>query len=227
MFAGFTRETVEFLWGIRLNNDKAWFAARKEIYLSNLYQPMTDLADEMLEYTRQKRPKEGLIRRVTRIYRDARRLYGRGPYKDHLWFTIERPSEDWTGKPAYWFEVTPDGWNYGLGFWRPSPVVMAKTRNLINRDPAILENLTRRLHQNPEFAFSAEYYKRPKAKAPSEILTPWYQAKSLALIHEEPWTEELYSREIVRHIQSGFDFLLPYYDYLRRVESEPEPPKKI
>lgn len=38
----------------------------------------------------------GLIRKVTRIYRDARRLHGRGPYKESLWFTVEQPAEQWT-----------------------------------------------------------------------------------------------------------------------------------
>ena len=33
-----------------------------------------------------------MVCRVSRIYRDARRLHGRGPYKDHLWFCVERPS---------------------------------------------------------------------------------------------------------------------------------------
>ena len=39
---------------------------------------MCDLADEVYEFLRQERPDAGLIRKVTRIYRDARRLHGRG-----------------------------------------------------------------------------------------------------------------------------------------------------
>ena len=40
MFTGFTDETVDFMWGIRFNNERAWFEAHKEIYLTHFYQPM-------------------------------------------------------------------------------------------------------------------------------------------------------------------------------------------
>ena len=42
MFTGFTDETVDFMWGIRFNNERAWFEAHKEIYLTHFYQPMRE-----------------------------------------------------------------------------------------------------------------------------------------------------------------------------------------
>ena len=149
MFTGFTEETVSFMWGIRLNNERAWFLDHKETYLRSFYNPMVELADETLAFLRKKRPEDGLNRKVTRIYRDARRLYGRGPYKDHLWFTVEQPSEDWTGKPTFWFELGPDGWSYGLGYWQPTPAAMSRLRAKISRDPSAMEKLTRRLKRLP------------------------------------------------------------------------------
>ena len=47
MFTGFTDETVDFMWGIRFNNERSWFEAHKEIYLEHFYRPMTELADEI------------------------------------------------------------------------------------------------------------------------------------------------------------------------------------
>ena len=32
MFTGFTPETIDFLWGIRMNNNKEWFTANKKQY---------------------------------------------------------------------------------------------------------------------------------------------------------------------------------------------------
>lgn len=226
MFEGFSQATVDFMWGIRFNNNREWYQAHKDEYLSAFYRPMVALADETLDFLSAKRPDDGLIRKVTRIYRDARRLFGRGPYKDHLWFTVERPTaptEEWTGKPCFWFELGPDYWSYGLGYWAPKPVTMAKLRARITREPEPMERLTRRLNRNPEFALSMEEYRRPRAAAPSEILAPWYKAKSFVLEHTEPLTEELYSRAVVERIRTGFEFLLPYYDWLKAVDAEPEP----
>ena len=223
LFAGFTEETVEFLWGLRFNNRRDWFQPRKEIYLTSLYQPMLALSDELLSYLQKKRPDAALMRKVSRIYRDARRLFGRGPYKDHLWLSIEQPREGWQGKPTYWFEVSPDGWSCGLGYWQPPPETMAKLRAKISRDPAAMEKLTRRVNRSQEFSLDIVEYKRPKAPPPSELLAPWYRAKSVTIIHEEAWTELLYGRELVDRLEKDFRFLLPFFDYLQAVEAEPDP----
>ena len=39
MFTGYTPETVDFLWGIRLNNNREWFMENKQRYIDTLYQP--------------------------------------------------------------------------------------------------------------------------------------------------------------------------------------------
>ena len=156
MFTGFTDETVDFMWGIRFNNERSWFEAHKQVYLTHFYRPMCDLADEVYEFLRQERPDAGLIRKVTRIYRDARRLHGRGPYKESLWFTVEQPAEQWTSRPAFWFELMPEGWSYGMGYWMPKPVTMAKLRARIDRDPRTMERLTRALGRQREFTLDAE-----------------------------------------------------------------------
>ena len=43
MFEGFTPETVDFLWGIRMNNNRDWFLEHKKQYTSTLYEPMKEL----------------------------------------------------------------------------------------------------------------------------------------------------------------------------------------
>lgn len=43
MFTGYSGETLDFLWGIRFNNERSWFLAHKEEYLRCLYQPTMEL----------------------------------------------------------------------------------------------------------------------------------------------------------------------------------------
>ena len=33
MFEGFSPETIDFLWGIRMNNNREWFQANKKTYV--------------------------------------------------------------------------------------------------------------------------------------------------------------------------------------------------
>ena len=37
MFEGFSPETFDFLWGIRMNNNRDWFLANKKQYVEKLY----------------------------------------------------------------------------------------------------------------------------------------------------------------------------------------------
>ena len=212
MFTGFTDETVDFMWGIRFNNERAWFEAHKEIYLTHFYQPMRELGDELYDYIAAKRPDLGLIRKVTRIYRDVRRLHGRGPYKESLWFSIEQPSEEWTAHPTFWFELMPEGWTCGMGYYMPKPLTMAKLRARIDRDPKPLERLARRLEKS-EFRLEGAEYKRPKGD-PGGLLAPWYNRKSIAISRDENCGGLLFQPELAEQVIQGFRFLKPYYEYL-------------
>ena len=199
------------------------YKAHKDIYLNEVYQPLREIGAELYDFISEQRPDYGLVLRVARIYRDARRLHGRGPYKDHLWFTVEQPAESWTDKPSFWFELTPDGWSYGMGYWVSKPVTMAKLRARIDRDPDTMERLTRALNNQTEFSLNTVDYKKLRSPAPSEILEPWYRAKYFSIGHEEKLTDELFDRSLVERLKQGYEFLLPYYDYFLTLEGDPDP----
>lgn len=223
MFQGFDSETVDFMWGIRFNNEKSWFEDHKQAYLDHFYKPMRDLAGEVYEHLTGAYPDGGLIVRVSRIYRDARRLRGRGPYKDHLWFSVEQPHEQWTESPCFWFELEPEGWGYGMGCYMVRPVTMARLRARMDADPRPMEKLTRALNGQSEFTLQGEEYRRPKAEAASPLLEPWYRKKNYSIGHTDKLTDELFSRDIVDHLCRGYDFLLPWYRYVSTLDGDPDP----
>ena len=47
MFNGFTPEAIDFLWGIRMNNNREWFLEHKKDYVNHLYEPMKDLGKDL------------------------------------------------------------------------------------------------------------------------------------------------------------------------------------
>ena len=49
MFTGFTPEAFDFLWGIRLNNNRDWFLEHKKQYITQVYEPMKALGGELFE----------------------------------------------------------------------------------------------------------------------------------------------------------------------------------
>ena len=93
MFNGFTDATIDFMWNLRFNNERPWFNAHKEEFLECLDRPMKALAAEVLERLQAQFPDRTWYLHVSRIYRDARRLHGHGPYKDPAVRRQPRPGD--------------------------------------------------------------------------------------------------------------------------------------
>ena len=222
MFQGFSQETVDFMWGIRFNNEKSWFEAHKSDYLTCFQAPMKELGGQVQAELLERFPKSQLNLKISRIYRDARRLFGRGPYKDHLWLSLFRFGNESGGDhPVLWFELAPDGWSYGMGFWCAQASLMEKHRARIDRDPKPLLKLHNRLAKQSEFALDGPSYSRQKPCAEPR-LAEWYNNKSLTVGHEEELTEFLYGPELADRLVEGFTFLMPYYDYFSTIWADPE-----
>jgi len=164
MFQGFTQRTVDFMWGIRFNNQRDWFMSHKEDYQNDFLAPVKELGQQVYDGLHEKYPDEPLILKVSRIYRDARRLHGRGPYKDHLWWCIRTGGEDWTGRPTFWFELGPDYYSYGLGFWAPKAALLEAYRKEIDRDPAAFTALVQRFNKQKDLTLQGEEYKKAQGR---------------------------------------------------------------
>jgi uncharacterized protein (TIGR02453 family) len=222
MSQGFSEKTVQFLWGIRLNNERSWFEAHRDEYREVLEGPMRALAQAVYDGFAADHGKLDLGLHVARIYRDARRLFGRGPYRDQLWFSLRQSAEEWEDKPGFWFALGPEVWSYGMGYYRAKPLTMAKLRERIDRNPGPLLKLDRKLRGQTEFILEGEDYKKPKC-APDRPLAAWYNKKTFSLAHEEKVGEALFSPGLAERIIGGFSFLVPYFRYFTALGGDPAP----
>ncbi|MCL2571108.1 MAG: DUF2461 domain-containing protein [Defluviitaleaceae bacterium] len=207
---------------LRLNNSKTWFEANKEKFKQDFQVPMKALAQEVFKRISSDYSKYGFNYKVSRIYRDARRVRGGEPYRCNLWFSIEKSCEEWTSTPVFWFELSPDEWSYGLGYYQAKPVTMAKFRARIDHDPSKFEILIAKLEKQDEFLLDGDEYKRKKEAASSKMAA-WYNKKSFSLIHKQQNGDELFSPELVDRLVSGYKFLMPFYDYFITLDSDPDP----
>lgn len=213
-FNGFRKETIEFLWGIRLNNDRAWYQEHKDECRTYLTGPMNELANRIFEAFEEKRPDLQLTVHMSRIYRDARRLYGKGPYRDYLWFSLHDARYlKWSGSPSFWFDIGVERWSYGLGCWDDSQGLMKKVRAKILADPAGILELDRMLKEQGEFTVSGEEYKKQYRDCPVPELSHWYCKKQLAFEHSETVGPAVTEAAFGDRIAEGLLSLLPVYDY--------------
>lgn len=224
MFQGFTPESIEFLWGVRFNNERPWFEAHKQQYLDLIQEPLRQLGVELQQEVARRHPKRQFDLRISRIYRDARRLHGRGPYKDHMWIVLHRPAQDASGSsaPAFYFEIAPEYYSIGMGFYSATSLTMAKLRARIDRDPKPMEKLARRLNRQADYVLEGELYRRARGEK-GALLNPWYNRKNIALAWDRPCEGSLFERRLLDEIADGVDFLMPFFDYFGTLDADSEP----
>lgn len=215
-FSGFSPETFDFLWGIRMNNDRDWFQAHKQQYVDELYEPMKALGKELF------RPfldMPGMVLKVSRIYRDAR-LHHPLPYKESLWICIRRQVEEWSRHPCLYFQITPEGADYGLFFWQPTSAWLEAFRQDIAARPEEFLKTIRDTEQAVGRKVDAQCYKRPKP-APDPRLAPYYgwrgQIDCTRVLTPGP---ALFSPDLKDQVGDFFAELTPLYQYLDRIDGE-------
>lgn len=210
MFEGFSPETADFLWGIRMNNDREWFQAHKQEYTHCLYEPMKELGQALFEPFRDQ---PGRILKVSRIYRDAR-LHHPQPYKESLWICIRRDVQWWAEEPCLFFEITPEGVEYGMVFWKPKAAVMEALRRQVTARPGEFLALVEQAQRAVGEPVTAQTYKRPRP-CPSQELERFYQWKeNICCTRKEPFGDGVFSGELARRVRQTLVELAPLTDYL-------------
>ena len=216
MFEGFSPETVDFLWGIRMNNNREWFLEHKKDYVNHLYEPMKALGKELFQPFLQ-RP--GNLLKVSRIYRDAR-LHHPVPYKESLWICIRRDVQWWAENPCLYFEIRPEGVSYGFVFWRPRPTAMEQFRRKITENPKEFLKLIRQTEKKTGLPITADLYKRPK-EAPTGELAPYFSWKgNISCVVEEEVSPEMFGPQLGQRACKLIEQLIPLYEYFCQLTTD-------
>ena len=214
MFTGFTPESIDFLWGIRMNNNREWFQANKKQYVETLYEPMKALGKELFQPFLD-RP--GNLLKVSRIYRDAR-LHHPDPYKESLWLCIRRDGESWAEIPCLFLEINPEGVDYGFSLWRPRTATMEAFRRDITARPGEFLTAVRAVEAATGMAVTAQCYKRPKP-TDNPDLAPYFAWKGgIGCIRHEDPGDGLFGPGLKDKAAAFFEQLMPLYDYFGRFD---------
>ena len=212
MFQGFTPETVDFLWGIRMNNNRDWFTEHKKQYVETLYEPMKALGKELFQPFLD-RP--GNILKVSRIYRDAR-MHPPEPYKESLWICIRQDVEWWAENPCLYFEVNPEGVSYGFFIWKPRTAALEEFRRYITAYPDEFLELIRSTEEAVGQPILADTYKRPKPTEDKDLEPYFAWRGQIGCTRDIAPGPEMFDPELKKEVADFFEKLTPLYDFFNR-----------
>lgn len=121
-FDGFSPDTRFFFYNLFMNDSREWFQENKGEYQEHLLHPMQNLvrslSDTMLSIDPSLDVAPVVGRTISRIYHDARFSRNKPLFRNSMWITFKRSQKDWLDTPAFFFEINPVIYQYGMGFYK-------------------------------------------------------------------------------------------------------------
>jgi uncharacterized protein (TIGR02453 family) len=148
-FAGFSPRALKFLRGLQKNNDRAWFAPRKELYERECLDPLRALTIDLARALHKaKIPIDADPSRVGfRIYRDVRFSRDKSPYKTNLGTYL--PYRGVRGAPGgLYIHVAPKESFAVAGFYQLDKGPLQRWREAMASDPKQFQSVLRALERN-------------------------------------------------------------------------------
>lgn len=220
-FHGFTQQGLNFLQQVRLENSKEWFDDNRKVYDEHLLGPfralVSDLSDTVLKIDDRLETRPAIGKTLSRINRDTRFSNDKTRYRSRLWLTFKRHSPDWKDAPVYFFEISPDTFRYGLGYYSASRATMDRVRHLILTRPQAFGEAAACC--KPPFELVGESYKRSLIKDAPAGVADWYNRKSFAVMASSQQIETTFDAGLVSLLEKGFVRLAPLYHFLMQAEA--------
>jgi uncharacterized protein (TIGR02453 family) len=129
----FSADTLTFLRGLKRNNRREWFNARKHLYEAHVREPMTAVVERLADDFRSFAPELVASPKISmyRIYRDTRFSENKAPYKTHVaavFPTRGLPKHEGAG---LYFHISPEEVWVGGGMYMPQPQQLHAVREHI------------------------------------------------------------------------------------------------
>lgn len=145
MATHFSNEAIKFLRGLKRNNDRLWFEARRGVFEKELKEPMLKLIgevnDAMVEFAPMHvRPPQKIM---MRIYRDIRFAKDKRPYKTHVSAWWVRDGLQKTSGAGFYFGVSPEEVVIAAGAYMPEREQLLAIRRYLAENYVAFEAVTK------------------------------------------------------------------------------------
>ncbi len=133
-FPGFPKQGLTFLRGLKANNEREWFTARKDVFEGSVKAPMVALVEALNSELASFAPEylTEPAKAVYRIYRDTRFSNDKTPYKTHIAANLHKQGADKHAAAGYYFSVGADQIEIAAGVYMPGPDELLRLRQHIS-----------------------------------------------------------------------------------------------
>jgi uncharacterized protein (TIGR02453 family) len=144
----FTPAVFKFLRELEKNNDRAWWEANKDRYITTIREPakefiedfaprLTNISDHFVADTRTNGGS------LMRPYRDTRFSKDKTPYKTNVGIQFRHENGKDVHAPGFYLHLEPGACFAGVGMWKPEPKVARMIRDQIFEKPVSWRKATK------------------------------------------------------------------------------------
>ena len=211
-----TPEFFSFLVENRLHDSKAWFQDHREEYNRLVLEPMRGLVREMapamLAIDPQLITQPAVGKTISRIYRDTRFSRDKSAFREHLWISFSRgKAERFAPVPEFYFDLGPEGYEYGCGWYSPGTELMETLRQLILAGDKTAKAALGAAKKQSLFCLEGEEYRRKKHPEAPEELQPWLNRKNIYFSRRGCQPDFLYAPDLGARVAEQLTVLTPVY----------------
>lgn len=215
IYNGIEPQVLWLLAENRFRNSKDFYEEHKEEIKKGVIIPLQQigaiLSDDMIKLD----DKMNLIpsKMTSRIRRDTRFSKDKTLYREHAWVWFRRPKSSWENTPCMWFEVTPEGYDYGIGYYCTTPTLMQAYRDEILEHPQTFRKAVKSAEKAGFYCYGDSYKKDKPGDVPQD-LRKYYQLKNMTFWKQKSDISILASDKIIGELRENYRALHPMYNFL-------------
>ncbi|MCI9457454.1 MAG: DUF2461 domain-containing protein [Oscillospiraceae bacterium] len=215
----FSNKTLDFLFENRLQDSKPWFEEHKQQYLDYVLHPLEEMVGQLSGTIRKLDP-QAIVdpkvgKTISRIRRDTRFSHDKHIYREHMWLVFKRgPKMYGTDYPGIYFDISPDTFSYGCGFYSASTEYMNALRAaILAGSPDALAAMDA-LEAQSVFTLNGDRYKRPRHPDCSPQEQKWLDLRGISIDAESSDAELFFSERLGEAVAKDLLLLEPMYQFL-------------
>lgn len=211
----FSEDTLTFLQEVRKQNSKDWFHENKDWYNEALMLPLKNfvmfLSETMYDIDKEFERMPRVNKTISRINQDTRFSKDKTLYKDRMWVTFKKSDKDKIDYPAYFFEISPYSFRYGMGFFSASTNSMKLVRDLMLKKEKEFGKIVKAIEEKGIFHVEGDMYKKNLLGDKPFEYQNWYNRKNIYLAYNSENVSELYQDDFMDNLKEDFNSLAALY----------------
>jgi uncharacterized protein (TIGR02453 family) len=165
-FLGFSKETVKFFQGLKRNNNKDWFEARREVYQDHVLEPAKAFVMAMGPKLKEISPNivaaPKVNKSIFRLNRDTRFSPDKSPFKPNLGLYFWEGPRSRMESPGFYVHLEPPTFLLGAGYYVFPDWIRERFRRAVlhPKHGRELASILKKITRTSDFEIGGKHYKR-------------------------------------------------------------------